>query len=339
MSKEEVWYRIIKKKIKYNKAEKCNHRIGKRRSMEKKKNDREWDQIGSKGDYIEKKAIKRRILDYVSITIAAMIYAVGVALFIDPANLAPGGLTGIAIIVSRLSGLETGTLIFVLNVPIMLLGLWKFGWRFMLSTLYCVVLTSFFTNLLAPFGAATDDILLASIAGGTLTAVSIGIVFKSGATTGGTDIIIKLLRRRFPHLRTGALFMLTDACIVSISAFVFQNLNAALYAAIAVAITSAVLDLVLYGKDSAKMIYIISDRSEEITVRILKELDIGVTYMNGVGAYSGKEKKVIFCVMRKALAPRAEQIVKEEDPDAFMIVSSATEIFGEGYKSYFSERL
>jgi len=297
------------------------------------------DHMQLKQEYEGKKTIKRQISDYAAITIATVIYAAGVSLFIDPASLAPGGLTGIAIIVSHLSGIETGTLIFLLNVPIMLLGLWKFGWKFMLSTLYCVLLTSVFTNLLAPFGAATDDILLAAIAGGTLTAVSIGVVFKCGATTGGTDIIIKLLRRRFPHLRTGALFMLTDVCIVSISAFVFRNLNAALYAAIAVAITSVVLDLVLYGKDSAKMIYIISDRSEEITRRILKELDIGVTYMNGVGAYSGKEKKVIFCVMRKALAPKAEQIVKEEDPDAFMIISSATEIFGEGYKSYFSERL
>ncbi len=289
--------------------------------------------------YEEKKTVKRRLTDYAAITVAAMIYAAGVSLFIDPANLAPGGLTGIAIITSHLTGLETGTLIFVLNVPIMLLGLWKFGLRFMVSTLYCVALTSVFTNLLAPFGAATDDILLAALAGGTLTAVSIGVVFKCGATTGGTDIIIKLLRRRFPHLRTGALFMLTDVCIVSISAVVFKNLNAALYAAIAVAVTSVVLDLVLYGKDSAKMIYIISDRSEAITTRILEELDIGVTYMNGVGAYSGKEKKVIFCVMRKALAPRVEQVVKEEDPEAFMIISSAAEIYGEGYKSYFSERL
>ena len=323
----------------------AEQKMGKRNVMEKNKtiqkhkNKKEHQKMELKETYEEKKTVKRRILDYTAITIAAVIYAVGVSLFIDPANLAPGGLTGIAIIVGHLSGLETGTLIFVLNVPIMLLGLWKFGWRFMLSTLYCVALTSFFTNLLAPFGAATDDILLAAIAGGTLTAVSIGVVFKCGATTGGTDIVIKLLRQRFPHLKTGALFMLTDVCIVSISAFVFRNLNAALYAAISVATTSAVLDFVLYGKDSAKMIYIISDRSEEITARILKELDIGVTYMNGVGAYSGKEKKVIFCVMRKALEPRAEQIVKEEDPDAFMIISSATEIFGEGYKSYFSERL
>ena len=292
-----------------------------------------------KAVYVEKKSIKRQIFEYICITIASFFYAAGVSLFIDPSNLAPGGLTGIAIIVGRLSGMETGTLIFMLNIPIILLGFWKFGGKFMVSTFYCVMATSFFTNLLAPYGAATDDILLSAITGGALVAASIGFVFKCGATTGGMDIIIKLLRRRFPHLRTGALFMLSDAVIVIISAFVFRDLDAALYAAITVVVTSFVMDVVLYGRDEAKMIHIISDHSENITSRLLEELDIGVTHIEGTGAYSGKEKKVIFCVMRKTLAPRAEQIVKEEDADAFMIVSSATEIFGEGYKSYFSEKL
>ena len=133
--------------------------------------------------------------------------------------------------------------------------------------------------------------------------------------------------------------MLTDATIVTVSAFVFRDLDAALYAAITVVITSLVMDVVLYGRDEAKMIYIISDHSGTITTRLLEELDIGVTHIEGTGAYSGKEKKVIFCVMRKTLAPRVEQIVREEDTDTFIIVSSATEIFGEGYKSYFSEKL
>ena len=299
--------------------------------MSEKKNNRE--------EYVEKKSIRRQIFEYICITAASFVYAVGVALFIDPSNLAPGGLTGIAIIVSRLTGVETGTLIFILNIPIVLIGFWKFGWKFMVSTFYCVIATSVFTNLLAPYGAATNDILLSAIAGGALVAASIGFVFKCGATTGGTDIIVKLLRRRFPHLRTGALFMLTDAIIVTVSVFVFRDLNAGLYAAITVVVTSVVMDFVLYGRDEAKMIYIISDHSENITARLLEELNIGVTHIEGTGAYSGKEKKVIFCVMRKTLAPRAEQIVREEDADIFMIVSNATEIFGEGYKSYFSEKL
>lgn len=200
-------------------------------------------------------------------------------------------------------------------------------------------MTSLFTNLLTPVGAVTTDPLLASLTGSALMAVSMGWVFKAGSTTGGTDIIIKLLRLKFPYLKTGALFFLTDVVIVIASAFVFRNVDKALYAGIVVIITSVVLDVVLYGRDEAKLIYIISDHAEKIAGRLLEELDIGVTYVQGSGAYSGKEKSVIMCAMKKNISPKAEEIVKEEDPLAFMIVTSATEIFGEGYKSYFSEKL
>ena len=143
----------------------------------------------------------------------------------------------------------------------------------------------------------------------------------------------------FQEHKTGALFFLTDVVIVIASAFVFRNIDKALYAGIVVIITSVVLDVVLYGRDEAKLIYIISDHAEKIAGRLLEELDIGVTYVQGSGAYSGKEKSVIMCAMKKNISPKAEEIVKEEDPLAFMIVTSATEIFGEGYKSYFSEKL
>ena len=230
-------------------------------------------------------------------------------------------------------------LIFGSELPILLIGIWKFGLRFILSTIYCTAMTSLFTNLLTPVGAVTTDPLLASLTGSALMAVSMGWVFKAGSTTGGTDIIIKLLRLKFPYLKTGALFFLTDVVIVIASAFVFRNIDKALYAGIVVIVTSVVLDVVLYGRDEAKLIYIISDHAEKIAGRLLEELDIGVTYVQGSGAYSGKEKSVIMCAMKKNISPKAEEIVKEEDPLAFMIVTSATEIFGEGYKSYFSEKL
>ena len=286
-----------------------------------------------------KKSIGEIALDYMIITLASVIYGAAVSLFIDPNDLAPGGVTGIAILLSRAIPLETGTLILLLNVPIVLLGVWKFGVRFIISTFYAIAMTSLFTNLLAPFGAAPDDILLAALAGSVLIAVSIGTIFKRGATTGGTDIIIKCLRLKFPHLKTGVLFFITDVCIVSISGFVFRNIDSALYAGIAVVVTAVVLDVVLYGRDGAKLVYIISDCQEKITDRLLADLDVGVTHLSGAGAYSGKEKKIIMCVVKKPLFPRVEGIVKEEDPDAFMIVTSATEIFGEGYKSYFSEKI
>ena len=289
--------------------------------------------------YEEKKSVRRRLLDYMTITLAALIQGAAISLFLDPNQLAPGGVTGIAVILSRLTGLGTGTWILLLNIPILAIGLWKFGFRFLLSTLYCTTLVSATTTLLSPFGPVTDDKLLAALAGSILMALGIGWVFRAGATTGGTDIVIKLLKLKLPHLRTGALFLITDACIVTSSAFVFGDINLALYAGIAVAVTSFGLDRVLYGRDGAKLIYIISDSYESITRRLLQDMDIGVTHIRGFGAYSGKEKSVIMCVVKVQMSPRVEEIVKQEDAEAFMIVTSATEIYGEGSKSYFSEKL
>lgn len=289
--------------------------------------------------YLEKKTWKDHVRDYGIITVSGILYAVAVTMFLDPNSLAPGGVTGIAIILNRLTGLETGTLMLLINIPILILGTWKFGIKFILSTLYCTALMSFCTNLLTPVGALTQDPFLASLTGSALSALALGWVFKAGATTGGTDIIIKVLRLKFPYLKTSALFLITDAMIVTASAFVFQDIEKAIYAGLTVFLTSAIMDLVLYGRDGAKLIYIISDHSDVITKRLLEELDIGVTHIQGSGAYSGKEKNVILCAIRKQMSPKAEEIVKEEDPQAFMIVTSATEIYGEGYKSYFSEKL
>lgn len=289
--------------------------------------------------YLLKKTPVRRLWDYMVITVASFIYAAGVSLFLDPNSLAPGGVTGISIILNRITGLETGTWILLMNIPILLLGAWKFGFRFIFSTIYCTVVTSFATNLFVGYGAVTEDLFLAALAGAALLALSMGWVFKAGATTGGMDIIVKVLRIKFPYMKTGTLHLLLDIAIVTASAILFRDMDKAMYAGVSVFVTSFLLDVVLYGRDGAKLIYIISDHSEQITRRLLDDLDIGVTLVQGAGAYSGKEKKVIMCVLRKQLSPKAEEIVKEEDPLAFLIVSSATEIYGRGYKSYFSDRL
>lgn len=288
---------------------------------------------------LEQKKAFRLVWNYLMITIFSFTYAVGISLFLDPNNLAPGGVSGISIMLSRVTPVATGTWILLINVPILALGLWKFGMKFLISTIYCTVVSSAFTNMLLGFAPLTTDKLLAALAGGAVMAVSMGMILKAGATTGGVDIIVKVMRLRYRHLKTGNLYLIMDATVVTLSGIMFRNLETALYAAVAIFVSSVVLDTVLYGKDGAKMIYIISDSPDRITDRLLEDLDIGVTSLKGEGAYSGKEKKVLMCVMRKPLAPKAQQIVKEEDPEAFMIVSDATEIFGEGYKSYFSERL
>ena len=282
---------------------------------------------------------KQIFINYSIITVMAFLNAAAISLFIDPHNLAPGGVTGIAIIISRFLPVETGTLIFSLNVPILLFSIWQFGIRFTISTIYATGMISAFTNLLAPLGPATDDILLAVLAGGVLYAISIGLIMKAGATTGGMDIIVKWLRLKLPYLKTGVLFFITDAIIISVSGIVFKDLDVALYAGIIAVVNSFMLDIVLYGKDEAKLHYIISDKADVITDRLLKELDIGVTQIEGRGAFSGKEKKVLMCVIKKPVSPRVENIVREEDAEAFMVMTSATEIFGEGYKSYFGDRI
>ena len=289
---------------------------------------------------MDKKKIGKKVLGYVLMTLACFCYAVGISLFVEPNNIASGGVTGIAIILNKAVGGSTGIWFFVINIPILLIGMWKFGFKFLMSTVYCTTIISVFTDLLSRYGSPlTSDVLVATIAGGMLTAIGMGGVFKAGATTGGMDIVVKLCKLKFPYMKTGSLFLIMDFLVVLASAFVFQDIDRAFYSAMEVFVASTLLDLVLYGKDGAKLIYIISDKSEKIAARLLDELNIGVTYMEGQGAYSGKEKKVIMCVTRKQMAPRAEEIVKEEDPNTFMIVSSASEIYGEGYKSYFSEKL
>lgn len=278
-------------------------------------------------------------LKYAVRTAAAAVYALGISLFLDPNSLAPGGVSGISIILNRITSIDTGTLILLLNIPILMFGAWKFGIRFMVATIYSTVLASLFINVFGTFPPITKDPLLAALTGGCLVAVGIGVTFRSGSTTGGMDIVIRYLREKLPHLRTGSLMLALDAVVVSASAVAFRDVERALYAGISLGVTSFVLDLVLYGRDSAKLIYIISDHAREISERLLRELGVGVTYLEGAGAYSGKEKQVIFCVMRKPLSPKAEAVVKEEDPQAFLIVTNATEIYGEGYKSYYGEKL
>jgi len=226
-----------------------------------------------------------------------------------------------------------------MNVPLLALGMWKLGWKFVLSTVVAVASSSVFTDLLSPIGALTSDPLLAAAAGGALLALGMGILFKLGATSGGTDILIRVIKLKYKHLKTGTLFLATDCCVIAASALVFHDVDLALYAAIATMLSSFCLDLVLYGRDEAKLVYLITDHEKAIANRLLEELEIGVTYLQGQGAYTRDNKKVILCAMAKRLLPKVQEIAMEEDPCAFLIVTSASEIFGEGFKDISAPRL
>ncbi len=281
------------------------------------------------------------VYEYGIMTVGAVIYAMGIALFLDPNHLAPGGLTGIAIILNQFLPLETGTIIFLFNVPLIIWGYLKLGRTLIFRTFYCVLVTTTLIDSINKTygGAITNDLIISAIAGCGMVGIGIGLIMKQGSTTGGSDIIVRLLRKKFPHIKTSALFSVFDYTVVAISAIVFKDIVLALYALIAVTVSAYVLDKVLYGTDEAKLLYIISDQSQPITEKLLKDLEVGVTFIQGKGAYSGKEKDVIMVAMRKVLAPKAEEIVKEVDPTAFMIITSASEIYGQGHKNIFSEKL
>ncbi len=278
---------------------------------------------------------------YFYITVGSLVYAASVSLFADPNELAPGGVSGIAIILNHVFGfLSVGMLILMINIPIMILGMIKFGFRFLISTTYTVVVSSLFMDLMTKYiGAATHDMFLASVMGGILMAIGIGMIFRAGATTGGTDIIVKLIHSKYRYMKTGNLFFAIDVIIITVSGFVFHKVESALYAGVTVLVYMLVINMVLYGGDEARLVYIISPCKDKITERIMKELDSGVTVLKGKGAYTGDDREVLMCVLRMKALPEARDIVREEDKNAFMVVTQATSVFGEGYKSHDTEDL
>ena len=283
---------------------------------------------------INLKTIIKKVL---LITIASIIYAAGVALFLDKKDIVPGGVTGMAMILNRFTEIEIGTIIFMFNIPLLIIGAWKFGWKFMATTLWSIAVSSTFMNIFTFMKPPTEDTLLISLTGGGLVAVGLGFIFKAGATTGGTDIIVSLIRLKYKHITTGRVFLIVDVVVISLFLVLFGNVDSALYSVIAVIVCTEILDMILYGKDEAKLLYIISKSQEKenvLVARFLDELGVGVTYLKGFGAYKNKEKKVIMCAVKKQQLPKAKELVKDVDSSAFMIVTSATEILGEGYKRH-----
>lgn len=290
---------------------------------------------------INNKKIKQIFLDILTLTAGAVIFATGVACFLDPNSIAPGGISGVAIIITKfVDAIPTGTLIALINVPILLVGTLKFGFKFLASTMYAVLVSSIAVDTMgALVGPLTDNLLLAAIGGAVLVGTGVGLVFRTGATTGGTDVIVKLLRTKWRHLPTGIIFGVVDGCVCLTSGIVFKNIEVMIYAGIALMLQSMIMNKVLYGGDGARMIYIISSENEEIAKRLMKDVDVGATFFKGSGAYSGQNYEILMVVMRAKLLPQARDVVKETDDGAFMIVTNATSVFGQGFKKYDSEEV
>ncbi len=291
---------------------------------------------------------QRRLLTFLKnygiLTVGAFVYAFGIAVFLDPNHLAPGGVSGISIILNSFIPIGTGVWIFAINIPLMILGLIVFKFHFLMGTLYATALSSAIIEVIARAFSHLipdmhDHLLIAAAAGGVMVAIGIGLVFRGGGSTGGFDIVVKLLRRKFRHLKTGILYLVLDVTVIAISAIAFHDVLVAMYAVVTVFTNSTVLDMVLYGKDNAKMVYIITDTPEAVADRLMKEVETGVTVLHGEGAYTKKNKKVLMCVLHDHQYPMLRDVVKQEDKHAFLIVTKATEIFGEGYKNHYAEEL
>ena len=282
----------------------------------------------------------QRVKSYGIITLGALIYALAFDAFVAPNRFAMGGLTGLAQIINALvPALPVGVLSFLMNVPLFLAG-WKLiGGHLLVSSLYAMAVSSLAIDgisLVYVFPAM--DPILAALYGGVVMGVGLGLVFSQGATTGGTDIIGKLLKLKFPWLPIGKLVMIPDMVVVILAAVVFGTVNAALYGLIQMYLLSKVMDMILYGWDTSRVAYIITDRWEE-TVQGLLDMNRGVTLLQGKGAYTGAEKQVLLVAFRQREIVPIKRMLREIDPKAFFIVCDAHEILGEGFGDYQKEEI
>jgi uncharacterized membrane-anchored protein YitT (DUF2179 family) len=282
----------------------------------------------------------RRIKNYLFILVGCLCYAAGVSLFLEPNSLTPGGLSGIAIIINHFfPDLTVGVTVFAMNVPLLIASFFFIGKEFLFSTLGATAISSVFIDLLAPFAPDLDDKMLCAIFGGFFMAFGLAFVFKGNATTGGTDIIVKLLRKKFRHIKTGTIMWGTDGAVIIATAAVFRDYRVALYATVTIFVQTIVMNYVLYGPDEAALVYIINCDHEKMVKLFMDKMEIGATLLDGTGAYTGNKKKVTLCAVKKQQLPMLKQIVEEHAPDAFLIVTSASAVFGEGFKEIDTEEL
>ncbi len=283
----------------------------------------------------EKSRTGRAIVDMLFFLVGGALLAVSIKMFTAPNEIAPGGVTGFATVLNHLFGLPIGVVVILCNIPIFLWAGWELGARAVVKTIAATVVYSVMIDLLGivipPYHG---ERILVSVFGGALEGAGLSLAFMRGATTGGTDMVARLLRRRFRHISMGKLMLSVDACIVIFSGFAYQSLESALYAFIAIFISTKVIDTILYGTDvgTGKILYIISEKSEEISDRILQDLERGVTKLASRGAYSGREGEMLLCAVRRDEVYAIHEIVMETDPGAFLIVGEAGEISGEGFR-------
>ncbi len=285
--------------------------------------------------------------DYLWIILGSIITAAAINIFLVPYKIAPGGVTGIATVVYYLSGerFPVGVTMLALNVPLFIMGMRFIGGKFILRTLFSTIflsvvidvsepVTTYFADIYltkAESISSSPDLLLYSIFGGFFMGLGLGFVFRSGATTGGTDLAARIVHHFIPQLTMGQLLLVIDSTVILFAAIAFNSFLLALYAILSLYLSTKVIDAILEGVNFAKAVYIISGKPDEIAQRIMTDLDRGVTALKGVGMYSGKEKTVLYCVLHRGQMQQLKELVTKADPDAFVILTDVREVLGEGF--------
>lgn len=273
--------------------------------------------------------------DWLYYVVGCVLYAIGVDMFITPNQLVPGGVTGISILINHVLPLfPVGAGIFVINIPLLILAWFFLGRSFTWRTTVVTAIASLVIDLLAPFVTPyTADPLLAALFGGVLTGLGLSLVFLRGATTGGTEIMARLLEKRYPHISIGRLMLLVDGLIIAVSVPVFGRLEAAMYAAVLVFVSSLVVDELIGGARRTRTVLIISALESDIARELTLRSERGVTVLKATGAYTGSERRVLMCAVRPSEVHALERLVNELDPDAFIIVLNSDQVLGDGFQS------
>lgn len=280
-----------------------------------------------------KSMLRKAAIDIIFYLIGCAIYSSAVTMLVSANEISPGGLTGIATVFNFLFSLPSGFTLFMLNIPILIIGFIKFGGIFIIKTSVVTALMSLsltFTDTFFP--AFKIDKILASVFGGILMGLGISLVMLRGATTGGVDILAKLINRKFRHLTVGKLILLMDAAVIALAAVAYRNIESAFYSVISLYASSYIMDTVLYGGDKGKLIYIVTEHPDDICREITAGLSRGVTVLNAKGGYTGKERALLLCTVRRHEVSELYSILDKHDKKAFIVVTDAGEIIGEGFK-------
>lgn len=272
--------------------------------------------------------------------LGSAIFALGFCLFLEPNDINTGGISGLAMAAVHLLGFgSVGTLSIVLNLPLFLAGGVKIGKRFFAGSLLGMLLSSVLIDAFALLPFPKQEILVSAIYGGLLCGLGLGIVFASGTSTGGSDILVRLLKLRYRNVPIGTISMCFDAFVVILTGIVFKDVSKALYSGVTVFLSGQVMDLVVYRFDYSKVALIISDRPEEIAAQIGRKLDRGATFLHGEGSYSHQPKTVVLAVVKKRQLAELKELVMELDENAFVIVQEAHQVLGDGFSRYSKDAL